>query len=220
MEIRHDALMYQRLGSLIYQDGIIAFFKVDKSNVILSPLIIAFSHHLADILPFSHIKIQTFLQLLWLGLAQFLLYKILILMKIHRNIIMAVILYFGFSPAIVNSSLSSWPEILTYPLILGIVLLSYLSWDKVQTGKIKDMFVYGFSLAAVFFAISIAREVYEYVVLIYLFFYFIFLLKFIKERQFKHLIRGLILLLTIFSLYQAFVTPYKLLNYKYVGYKS
>lgn len=220
MEIRHDATMYQNLGSIIYRDGMIAFFQTDKSNVILLPLLISFAHHLADVLPFSHIKIQTFLQILWLGFAQFLLYKFLILLRLRKAIIFVIVLYFGFSPALVNSALSSWSEVLTYPFVLGIILLSYRSWQKLPSGNIKDMLFHGFLIAALFFGVSMAREVYEYVLFIYLFFYFLFTLKFLFSREWKAARNCLILLTSVFCLYQAFTYPYKALNFKYLGYKS
>jgi len=220
MEIKHDALGYQTLGTAIYNDGIAGFFKIHGSNVILYPLIITASMYIADFLKADHLVVQKFIQLLFFFAAQILLYRLLRQLNVRKTIVALAILYFGFSPALVNSALSSWSEVIAYPFVLGIILISVYSWEMIQKGAYRELCFPILGLSLVFFAVSMVREVYEYVFLLFIAAYLCLSFGFFFQRQQKCFFKAIILLAAVFSLYQMSLMPYKMMNLKYSGYKS
>jgi hypothetical protein len=215
MVIKYDAIEYQALGKIIYQEGLLVFFKTgERYNVIFYPLLIALSHWLADYLPFVQLKILTFLQLIILALTQLLVFKTLQRLQIRRTVTACVLLYFGFSPSLVNTALSSWPEIMTYPLVFGVVYAGLKAWGKIVQGKERLLRV-AIIFALAFWAATMVREIYEYVILL---FGLTFLIA--SFRSTKLVLRTVLFFVITLTSYQLLLLPYKSLNYQYQGYKS
>lgn len=220
MVVKYDAAEYEKLASTIYHDGWTGFFKFKPYNVALYPFLISLSMRLADLLGVPYAAVQTAVQILFLLAAQILLYKTLKCLGVGQNILAATLLYFGFSPAFVNSAFSLYCEIITYPLVLGVIILSVAAWQEVRTKHYPRLMIRGIQLAALFLLLSLVRQVNEYVLVFYVLTLFCLSLKFLATRNFKTFINGLLLTVTIFGVYHLSLTPYKAMNYKYNGYKS
>jgi len=124
MVIVFDAGAYEQLGRMLHDESWVNYFKTGPNREPLYPLSIALSMHMADIFHVSYQKIQLIIQVLILAVSQILLWRLLVRFNIHRFIIGAVLLYWAFSPAIVNSAFSLFSEILAYPFILLLIWFS------------------------------------------------------------------------------------------------
>ena len=220
MYIRYDALGYQNLATTIYQQGWIEFFKAEPIKVPLYPFLISLSMRIADFYSISFLHIQTVLQILFLLTTQFLLYKMLVKLNITKMLIISCMLYFGFSPSILNSALSLFCEIITYPFILGIIFLSVQSWKIIQENKWHKIFLAGLSLAILFVLMTSVRAVYEYVLIIFLFAYLCLSIRFLIKKPRRYFLNTLSLIITTFIIFHLSLLPYKLMNLKYNGHKA
>ncbi len=220
MQIESDAFRYKELALGIYKDGWSGFFQNKPINVPLYPFIISISMHIADLLSISFLKVQTCIQILILFASQALLYKVLILLRIQRNIVAAVIFYFGFSPAIVNSTFSLYCEIITYPLVLALLLTFVSAWQYVLKDQSRKIFISILLLVIIFVLLTLVRAIFEYVLILFVFVFFCFSFYFLIKRQWKKSITILLLILTTYFMFQFALIPYRQMNYKYNGYKS
>lgn len=220
MDIEADAFRYKELAVGIYKGGWHGFFQFEPKNVPLYPFIISLSMRIADLLSISYLKVQTCIQIFILFASQVLLYKILTTLKIQRNIVAAVIFYFGFSPAIVNSAFSLYCEIITYPLILALLLTFVSAWQYVLKKQPEKIFISSLFLAILFVLLVLVREVFEYVLILFVLAFLCFSFYFLIKRQWKESINILLLTLTTFFVFQAALIPYRQMNYKYNGYTS
>lgn len=220
MVIKYDAEAYEILGSTIAQNGLTAFFKLKPDNVILYPWIISLAMRMGRWLGIPYYPVQTVIQVLFLFAGQVLLYKTLKRLGIRRSVSAGVLLYFGFSPAIVNSAFSLYCEIITYPLTLGILLLSLSAWQRVATGNYWQNIVRGLEIALLFWIITLVRQVNEYVIVIYLFTIFLLSLRFWAGKNLKAFVNSIVLILTVFGAFHLGLIPYKAMTYKYNGYKT
>ncbi len=218
MNIRFDAQGFEKLAGYIYHQGWPAFFEQNPDQSPLYPFLISISMRIADFFALPYQRIQTIFQIFLLLLSQFLLLKILTRINIKKSLIAFVLLYFGFSPAIVNSAFSLFCEILTYPFVLGIILCSVEIWNlilsKERFGRIVS---YSILLAAIFFLITCTRAIYEYILVVYIFFFALISIKFIRETE--RFLRAIAFLSIVFICFQTLLTPYKLMNLKYNGHK-
>ena len=220
MDLKFDAAGYAKLGSLIYAHGLAGFFTADSEKVILYPWIIAQSMHGTDFLPLSYLKIQTIIQVLCLGMAQFMIFKMLAKLNINQTIIAAIVLYFGFSPALVNSAFSLFCEIITYPLVLGIIFLWAKSWNDIQEESLSKITLTGLGLGLLFAITTLVRAVYEYIIVIFLFVYFLLALYFLFKKYFFSFRRALVVLITVGVSFHVFLLPYKYMTTKYAEHRS
>jgi len=220
MIIRYDAQAYEILGNTIYRDGIVGFFKLKPDNVILYPLIIAGAMRLGDWIGVPYYPIQTVIQVLFLFTAQVLLFLILARLGVRRRITAIVLFYFGFSPAIVNSAFSLYCEIITYPLALGILLVTLNAWKRIERGNAFQTVGQGLCLAILFWMITLVRQVNEYVIVAYISVILLMAFRFLSKKNTRAFTNSLILIVTVFGVYHLGLAPYKAMAYKYNGYRS
>lgn len=128
MGIVWDAADYEALGKMLTEQGWVEFFRSGLHREPFYPALVAFSMKLGGVLGISYQLTQAAVQLFLLFLTQLLALRILRLLKINDLVCFFTVLYLGISPALVNSALSLYSEIATYPFILAIMLLLYRSW--------------------------------------------------------------------------------------------
>jgi len=119
MEIAMDASGYEILGSRIYQQGWDEYFRTGPNREPLYPFVISLAMRIGDFFSWPYPAVQKTFQILMLGFSQLLALRILRTLKVNQIVRAFVILYLGFSPALVNSAFSLFSEILTYPLMLS-----------------------------------------------------------------------------------------------------
>ena len=217
MSVKFDAADYEFIGSLIYEKGWIEFFKTGPHREPLYPLVIAISMKIADCLSISYYTVQKVIQVLILFVTQLLALGLLRRLKIRESIQWIILLYIGFSPAIVNSTFSLFAEIITYPFVLLIVLLSVLSWRAVfceDLGRVAQLAVL---TAVVFILATFGKGVFQYIFWAYLcLFGGLFSYSLIK-RDSRLLKNSVIYVLLAFMIFSAPIDLFKSANQTYNG---
>jgi len=124
-----DANLYDLLGKMVHNKGWAHYFSQGPLQEPLFPLIISWSLRLSELFGPSYLAFQKGFQLFWLFITQLLTLNILRQLRINRRLGAAVIFYLGFSPALVNSALSLYSEIVVYPFVLGMVIAGSRAWQ-------------------------------------------------------------------------------------------
>ncbi len=163
MVIVHDAIAFEGLAKGIYQQGWVQYFVNGPNREPLFPALIAMSMAVADWLQLPYQQVQMIVQLFILGLSQWLLWRLLSRLGVGVWVTAAVLLYFAFSPALVNSALSLFSEILTYPLVLSVILLTLAIFRGIRRWYLPSL---GLALLGV--ALVLVKGVFEVVFLVYL----------------------------------------------------
>ena len=124
MNISMDAEVFNNVAEALSKNGWIHFFQSGPHREPLYPMLIIFSKRLSSLLHYPFDKIQTIIQLGFLFLTQLLTLHILRKLEINKALSLLIVLYLGVSPAIVNSAFSLFSEIITYPIVLGIIFVA------------------------------------------------------------------------------------------------
>ena len=215
MVINFDAANYQREGRYLFEEGLVSFFKYTVHEIFY-PFLIATAMRIADFFSLSsHFMIQKWIQICFLFMTQFLLCKILTLLNIKQGLKVLILLYCGFSPALVNMTFSSFREVTSFPLTLGIVLISYYSWKTIQQGKIYRALLFGVLSALLFACISLILEAYQFIFIFFAVCYFCVLLIFIFQKHRPRFLRCAAFLIAFFLSYNLILLPYHSLARKY-----
>ena len=217
MEVGCDAASYERLGTMLYKNGWVQYFKTGPNREPLYPLIISFSMNLADSLGIFYQIILRFIQVAVLFLTQWLVYRILKKLRIRKVITITTILYIGFSPAIVNTAFSLYSEIAAYPFILGIILAAARSWQKIQQGQPKDSLLLGAIIGILFLLITSVKSVYAYIFFLFLSPYVALAISSFIRKRTKILLNAFLFLLTASIVFNSLIALYKSTNQKYNG---
>lgn len=215
MLIRYDAIVYEELGRMIYSQGWIEYFKTGPNREPLYPLTIAVSMKIADIFAISYQLIQKTIQVMILFITQILLFKLLSRLEIKNVIKLAVVLYFGLSPAIVNSAFSLFSEIITYPFVLAIILMSLLSWQAVHHSSFRRIVALSLLTSLLFVLSAFAKGVFQYIFLFFLIPYFFVFINSIRIKNKGILLRSATYITLALLIFNSLIIPFKLLNKKF-----
>lgn len=217
MEVEFDAIEYEQLGKMIYQQGWQEYFRTGPNREPLYPFTIAVSMNVAQGLGVSYQMVQKSLQIGILFLTQLILLAFMTRMKVNHVVKIFVLLYFGFSPAMVNSALSLYSEIAAYPFVLGIVWFSCRAWHNIHLSGYKKVLLSSILTAASFTFASLAKGIFQYV---YVFFFLTFayaaLRSFLKKNWMQCRVAVIYIALTTFFFGSAMM-GYRLLNKTYNG---
>lgn len=214
MAIVFDAIEYESLGKMLSEQGWIEFFKTGPIREPFYPALIAFSMKLGKMFSFPYQFIQVLIQLLILFLTQILTLRILKLLKINNLLSALTILYMGISPAIVNSALSLFSEIATYPLILIIVFSIYKSWLSF-TGARNRVILLAVVTSLSFVIIVSIKGIFELVTPLLI---FLILVTAFSTRNRKLISNALIYLTVFFVVFYSLISVYKLINKNFNGH--
>ena len=213
-EVVWDSLDYEVLGKMLKEQGWVEFFKTGPNREPLYPLLISIAMRLADGLNVSYLKVLDILQFFCLFCSQILTLKILQKLKINHFIIAAIILYLGLSPALVNFALSVYSEILTLPLILAVILLSYTIFSHLKKATKPTIIVGGILLGTLLILLTLVKGIFELICPLFLLSSLLLLPQFLKNKMARQYI--LLLVVSLLSFY-ALLFSYKSLNKHYNG---
>jgi len=217
MIVIHDAESLLTLAEIIHQHGWIEYFRTGPSREPLYPLLISLSMDISEILNVSYQSILIFIQILCLLMTQILMVQILRILNTSTVVTSLTILFFGFSPAMINSALSGFSEVTTYPFLCGIILVSIVTWKTLAFGRLRLILLLALTQGLLFIGITSIKGIYEFCFIIYLAPYLFLIVKSFYKRNQKLLTRvGLFLLILIF-VFQAFILFWKSMNKKHNG---
>lgn len=209
-----DSLDYQALGQIIQADGWIKYFETGPNREPFYPLLISTSMYFSKLLTCSYLPILKFIQLLILLSAQILSLKVLQKLKINSFITTTIILYIGFSPALINTALSLYSEIITYPFILGIIILSEKLYTQLTTKKkIQHLLPTIMGLSFCLTASTFSKSIFEIITPFYL---IVFLFLLLQSKK-SSLIQTILAISLSFLFFYIPVSFYKSMNKKYNG---
>lgn len=212
-----DSLDYEALGKMIVQQGWEEYFRRGPSREPVYPLIVASAMAIANAWKTAYLPVLMILQFLILLLSQWLLCGILCRLKIDRRLVALTILYFGFSPAIVNMALSVYSEIAAYPLVLAAVLLFVWAWKRSMTGTKGTAVATGLIMGLFFVLLTLTKAVFEIATLAFALPFFLVAAGLFFRRKQQAATGLLIFLLTALVVFESGVFLYKSLNKKYNG---
>lgn len=217
MAIKFDAYAFESLAKIICSGGWTEFLKQGPTLEPLYPFLISISMKTGALLGTSYYKIQTLLQIFILLLTQVLLYRILCDLKIKLAIRVVIIFYFGFSPSLLNASLSLFSEIITLPFILGAIFSIRVAWQSILKENLKKLLLAGLLFTLLVTIITFSKAMLEYIFIVFLLpFAWLALQSFIKKDWIKTKYT-LIFLTIFFAISQGAFHTYRLLNQKYNG---
>lgn len=213
MLIVSDATEYFYFGKMLAQKGWLEFFKTGPNLEPFYPALIAFSMKLEKLFGISYQPIQVLFQLAILFLTQVLALRILRLLKVNDLLTALVIFYLGVSPGIVNSAFSLHSEIMTYPIILAIVLLTYKARLAFSGPKMRVIFL-AIMTSLLFVLMVLTKGIFELVTPLFLFLFFLTVI-FVCSR--KVMVNTCIYMIVFFMVFYSFVCGYKLVNKVFNG---
>ena len=217
MVIQFDAVGYEELGTMIYREGWEAFLRTGPHREPLYPWLVATSMHIADTTGTPYQSIQKFFQVAILFTTQLMLMALLKVAGIRDGIIAVTILYFGFSPAIVNSALSLYSEIAAYPAVLAIVWGGWYCWRAVHREKTSRV-IAGAAFTALAFAwATFVKGIFQYVFLLFIIPFVLTTIEAVLKRNFKKMFNGIIFLVIAVVTLGSLVISYRYANKRLNG---
>ncbi len=232
MFIKFDATHYEDLGRMIYQKGWSEYFRTGPNREPLYPFVVSVSMRLADIFSIPYQVFQKVFQACFVFLTQILLWVLMKQLRIDKKIRFMILLFFGFSPVMLNSMCSLYSEAMMIPWAIGIVLCLAKSYriihngmsDKAHQAKNKKdagyliLFLYGVLTAFLLLVATSGKGIFEYLFIFYLM-PFLLLAGFAWIRsQKKVFCYSLFYVLITGLVYQSTIAAFKSLNDKYNGH--
>ena len=214
----HDAVNFQDLGRLVREQGWAAYLEGGPTREPLYPFLVSLAYGSGQALGVSHISILVIFQIAIIAISQFLLLKVLRRLRIRDTIAWLIVIYFGVSPAILNSALSGYSEIVTFPLVLGLALAFIDGAAAVLNDNFRRTAWAGAKLGIFYFLIAMAKGTYEYIFPVFTALSLAGLGFFILKRHYFLARRlGMFIIVAVFFFYVP-LTGYKLLNKHYNGH--
>jgi len=172
---------------------------------------------IAEMFSISYELVQKIIQLVFLFTTQILILLALNKLRINNTIKLGTILYFGFSPAMVNSSLILFSEILVYPFVVAAVLFGTLSWSAIHNSNFKRIASLSFCTSCAFGLAALDRAIFQYVFFIFLIpYFFIVIGSAIKQNKILFL-RSILYILVAVLTFNLFIIPFSLANKRFNG---
>ena len=217
MVIEHDARGYEYFGSLINHKGWIEYIRTGPNREPVYPFLIALSMRISEHFSILYQLVQRILQIFILFSAQLLLWQFLKELKINRWLTAIMIAYFGISPSIINSSLILFSEIVAYPLVLLVILLSCRGWLLIQEKEGNKFIFTAIGLGLVLALLTLAKGAFEIIGVLLLMPFGLLAIKNLFDQERKVFQRSIIFLLISFLFFYTPIVLYKSLNKKYNG---
>jgi len=211
-----DAIGYEELGTLIYKKKWLEYFKKGPYREPLFPLTIAFSMRIADIFSISYQLVQKVIHIASLFFTQIIMLIILNKLRINNRIKLITILYFAFSPAIVNTAFCLLSEIILYPFIVAGVLFGALSWKAIYKSGPRQVAILSFATSFSFALAAFGKGMLQYVYLLFLIPYFCILVVSIQKRIKPVMLNSFLYILVGILAINLLVVPYILVKKKYI----
>ncbi len=219
MVISADALGFESLGKVLYEKGWIDFFVHGPQREPLYPFLISWSMRIAGLMNIPYQKVQMVLQFSILFITQIFVLIILGRLGVSRVLRTAVGLYITISPALTNSALSLYSEVLTYPLILGIVASAVYAWRCLGGKSIIRIVGAGVITSFFFISLIFAKVAYYYSFFIFHIPFLLLALVSLVVKQKRKVFWNVVFYFSLtIGLVHFFVISYKLINHRFNGY--
>ena len=217
MQISCDAGAYERLATVIKDQGWREYFRSGPNREPFYPFLISVSMRLGDFFHCPYQLIQEFFQFGILFLTQILMVLLLRRLNVRYGICILAVICFGLSPAMINSALSLFSEILTYPWVLLIVLC----FSHMADGFPNKSWVRNLSMAAIlavlFLVVTFVKGIFECITLVMAAFFILIAFVNLYQRRGSVFLRIIVCTCVFVLVYFLPLHEYKLQNKKYNG---
>lgn len=216
MSIQFDAASYEDIGRMLHEKGWLEYFKSGPHREPLYPLVISWSMDIGQRLSVPYLCIQKLIQIVILLSTQLLANVLLKKLDIKEGVRQGIVLYIGFSPAIVNATFSLFSEIIVFPFVLLIVWMAFHSWRSVFTDGPGRVTLWAIGTALVFLLATFGKAIFQYIFWMYL---GIFLLVLFEKKQYRlpRWTNACIYVIVSCFIFGAFIISYKAANRNYNG---
>lgn len=213
MIISCDSEGYQSLGRMFFENRWTEYFKTGPNREPVYLLLIAIAMWVGKHLSVSYQPVMMIIQLSILFITQMMTIHILKILKIRDMVSAFTILYIGISPAIVNSAFTLFSEIVTYPFILLIIIVTYYGWLSFSDSRPRTILLAA-SSGILFCLVTLAKGIFEVITPVFILSILILSL-FTFNR--KTITNALIYLLVALTVYLIPINAYKFTNKVYNG---
>jgi len=216
MIIVHDAIGYETIGRLIHDNGWRAYFEQNPGREPLYVGLIALSMKFGEIFSLDYQHFQKLFQVILLFSTQLLLLNVLDNLKISRFLKIGTLLYFGFSPAIVNGAFSLYSEIIAYPFVILSLIFFWRSWQNLYIDE--DKFIqYPILTSIVCLLLVLGKSAFQYVCLACLLPFLIILIRSLWTKNKIVTKKASVFIITFLLIFGSGINCVKYLNKKYNG---
>lgn len=208
MAISCDAIGYELIGKALAEKGWANYFVNGPNREPFYPFLISISFKTGAFFSLPYQAVQVFLQFLILFITQLLMVRALRLLNVNAWITALTILYFGISPAVVNSALSLFSEIAVYPFVLMAILIMGRSWSSFSGPKGRVIFL-AVLTGLIFVLMVFNKAIFEIVIPVFIGLFFLSAL-FTRNRKF--ILNALAHLAVVLVIFYASLFGYKSIN--------
>ncbi len=218
----NDSIGYEALGERMYHGGLSGYLRDGLTREPLYPFLISVAMRLSDAMGIEYYQIQKWIQISLLMGAQITAFMLLKSMRIRRWIVAMVVLSLGAIPTLINSTMWTYSEVITYPLMIVLVLLCTQLLIDLKEQNSFDIRVAAKAVALGFCCVmlTMVKAAFELIVPII---FCVFILVVVAQgahKKHKRFLLGLIFVFITITAYYAPVTWYKWFNWKQNGYFS
>jgi hypothetical protein len=216
MSLSADAQGYADLAGMFLTQGFKGYFETGPHREPLFPLLVSVAMRLGDLSGISWQVIEKFFHLAVILLTQGLMFLVMRRLKMSGMAVGLVLLYFGFSPAMVNSGMSLFSEVLAYPFVLIVVLAAVLAWEDRAKGW-PGALLWSVCFAAGALGLIMIKASFEVGYLIFLLPFIVVGVLYLFKTERAAGVYVLLFVVTAVFLVSAACHGYKSLNKKYNG---
>jgi len=217
MQISWDAIGYEELGSMIHHKGWKEFLKTGPQREPLYPLTVATSMKIGDFFSISYQLPQRVIQVIFLFITQVLILLVLNKLRVNNAMKLIALLYFGFSPAIVNSGFALYSEIIILPFVVAVVLLGVLSWQAIQAKGFRSVVILSVVTSCLFVLITFGKAIFQHVFTFFLIPYILIAISSIRKKNKVVLSKAILYLLVSILVFNLPIISYKFANKRFNG---
>jgi len=214
--IAHDAIGYEKGGKIFFEEGARGYLKGGPQREFFYTFLIAASMHIAEYFSVSYHTIIKIIQISFLFFTQVLALNILKKLKIKPFLCALAVGYIGLSPGLINSALSLYSEIATYPFVLLTVILGAKAWLNIFADT-KNVAITSMMLGLSLIWLTLVKGVFLLLSGIFLLPFFVLMIRAYMKNQKKIAKRSLVFLLIFLISFCAPFFMYKFANKKYNG---
>ncbi len=219
-EITLDAVGYENFARQVYEHGWTSYYQNGPNREPLYIGFIAYSMKLADWLHCPYLAIVRFLQIAILFITILLTNTLLLKLEVRTWLRLATIFYLCVYPAIINSTFSLFSEIISYPFILAIILLTTRVWTTIENNSSPRLVYESAALGILLIGLTLSKALFEYILILFLSPFFFLFLKSVVEKKGKIALRIFTFIFITFLLFFGTLHQLKLFNKRVNGIYS
>jgi hypothetical protein len=218
--IVNDSIGYEALGRKMLQGGLSAYLKDGLTREPLYPFLISRAMSWSEATGIDYHQIQKWIQISFLMTTQVLVFVLLKRICIRRWLTALVVLCVGMTPTLINSTMWTFSEVVTYPFMICLILLCSQSWVGLKEQNNLDGRTAAKAIAVGICCIilTMVKAAFELVVPVIFTVFVVWAIVHYVQKRYKSFVVVLLFVCIAATTYYAAITWYKWFNWKQNGY--